>query len=643
MGVRSLLSFMSNSNEFFKDCSYSNGYLVIDGINLVYVLHNKCPRKNCCFGGEYQAFYDFVVQFFSVLRSCGIKPVVVLDGAADRSKAMTQWRRARDQAAKAIICDPSNQHEVIVKPVFAVWIFIEAVKTFDNAVIFHSLYEADGYLARIARRLDCPVLSNDSDFFIFDVRYITLNSVDWASSTEGSLLCEEFDRDKFLDRFAMNDKPDMLPLLAVLMGNDYVNPRTFDRIFEQIHLPKKKYLSPRHRKMTGLLRWLSREDAVKDALDRLMNAIPLDHREQTRAKVVSGIAMYALDINMCSSTLEEAIEEIRLVDHSILPVEMCQELADAYHNCDALLLSQIVLNRSVILSTQVECPDQQSARLFALPLTKEYCRLIFTRQNMLADEQSTSVEVKVILRQGRGIIPVTICLDQPLNLENECERRDHLVGILRAEKVMKCEEVEEKEKFLLTCMCYWRHCQPEAPSAIQILALVLCIKIWESGDGLKEKVKRFKIVDKSSKAVKNFDRQLVHSFSNLQAVMYQAVFVNNLLGKPFPQLNILFWSGTILYNLCQEFPSCQDALKYFEFDSVFHSEVSLQFNLWCQLLDIDTSGAVKDRPTKKRNGRKQRKVKDNIEKDPNVSSHDEDKVIDLHEHDINNRFALLAL
>ena len=111
-------------------------YVFTDGINLVYVLYNKSPRKNCSYGGEYELFYSHVCQFFTVLRRCGIKPVVVLDGAADKSKAMTQWRRARDQAVKAVSVDPANQHDVVVKPVFAVMVFIEAVKTFDNAVIF---------------------------------------------------------------------------------------------------------------------------------------------------------------------------------------------------------------------------------------------------------------------------------------------------------------------------------------------------------------------------------------------------------------------------------------------------------------------------------------------------------------------------
>ena len=137
---------------------------------------------------------------------------------------------------------------MIVLPAFALQVFIQAVKAFDNAFIFQSILEADAYLAHIAIRLGCPVLSNDSDFFIFNVRYIPLNSVEeWDNSSAeggGELICEEFDREKFLERFPLKD-PEMLPLLAVLMGNDYVNPRIFDRIFEQIHLPKKKYLSPR--------------------------------------------------------------------------------------------------------------------------------------------------------------------------------------------------------------------------------------------------------------------------------------------------------------------------------------------------------------------------------------------------------------
>ena len=79
------------------------------------------------------------------------------------------------------------------------------------------------------------------------MRYIPLNSVDWQGSNN-SLLCQEFDRDCFMKRFSMTGKPEMLPLLAVLMGNDYVNPHTFDRVSF-----KKQQSSKSHFESTNLI------------------------------------------------------------------------------------------------------------------------------------------------------------------------------------------------------------------------------------------------------------------------------------------------------------------------------------------------------------------------------------------------------
>ena len=116
-------------------------------------------------------------------------------------------------------------------------------------------------------------------------------------------------------------------------------------------------------------------------------------------------------------------------------MKVCQEFVDLYHSLEALLLTQILINRSVILSTLVEDQGQESARLFALPITRDYCRLIFTRQNELTEKQS--VEVKVIVRKGRGIVPLTLTLDTPLSLETETEKRDYLIKKLYAETALE--------------------------------------------------------------------------------------------------------------------------------------------------------------------------------------------------------------
>ena len=40
-----------------------------------------------------------------------------------------------------------------------------------------------------------------------------------------------------------------------------------------------------------------------------------------------------------------------------------------------------MLNKSVIFSTQIESREEEGSRKFALPLTRDYCRIVFTNLN----------------------------------------------------------------------------------------------------------------------------------------------------------------------------------------------------------------------------------------------------------------------
>ena len=184
---------------------------------------------------------------------------------------------------------------------------------------------------------------------------------------------------------------------------------------------------------------------------------------------------------------------------------------------------------------------------------------------------------------------------------------------------------------------------------MQVLAILVCLTSHEfrPDSAWIDKTKKLRISDKSPKAVKNFDRDLVHSFSNLQAVLFQSVLLNNLLGNPLPQLSMLFWSGITMYNLCQEFSSVQDALQFFEFDKKFHSEVTAQLSLWCKLLDIDlSSAAIPPRKTKKKRTRKRGPksgAADDILALSDVNGEEENANGSCSDRDINNRFALLSV
>ena len=74
---------------------------------------------------------------------------------------------------------------------------------------------------------NCPVISNDSDFFIFDVTFVSLDSLDlsWPDEAEG-VACKRFNKGKLLTHYGLASA-ELLHLLASLMGNDYIPPQVF--------------------------------------------------------------------------------------------------------------------------------------------------------------------------------------------------------------------------------------------------------------------------------------------------------------------------------------------------------------------------------------------------------------------------------
>ena len=84
----------------------------------------------------------------------------------------------------------------------------------------------------MAIKENCPVVSNDSDFFIFNVDFILLSSIELSdfSRDKNSLECEIFMRKKMLAHYNIFSV-ELLQLAAALIGNDYLAPEVFDKVF----------------------------------------------------------------------------------------------------------------------------------------------------------------------------------------------------------------------------------------------------------------------------------------------------------------------------------------------------------------------------------------------------------------------------
>jgi hypothetical protein len=88
-----------------------------------------------------------------------------------------------------------------VLPLLLKTAFLTVLKEFDVEVV-QCQYEADGDLASLARGLKCPVVSNDSDFYVMDVLVIPLTLMELNNAVKCddgfAIQCKLFDMANFL-------------------------------------------------------------------------------------------------------------------------------------------------------------------------------------------------------------------------------------------------------------------------------------------------------------------------------------------------------------------------------------------------------------------------------------------------------------
>ncbi|XP_062500785.1 protein asteroid homolog 1-like [Corticium candelabrum] len=209
MGIRGLTSFMKGIRAVWTSTCLSSTKLVIDGNNLLFHLYISSGLDMQC-GGQYLEYYQLIRVFFSTLKKHHIEAVVVLDGVDEGDlKLPTRRKRANEKIGKAQTFD-------CVPPLFIEQVFFQAAADSDVELKMCD-YEGDTVAAQLANSLCCPVLSNDSDFYILDIRLglIPINTFEWQQNG-GPIRCQSYHRDAFLRHINLSDE--FLPLLAVLIA-----------------------------------------------------------------------------------------------------------------------------------------------------------------------------------------------------------------------------------------------------------------------------------------------------------------------------------------------------------------------------------------------------------------------------------------
>ena len=153
--------------------------------------------------------------------------------------------------------------------------------------------EADRDIASLAKDWACPVLSDDSDFFIFDVKggFIPLSSFD-----VGELTARIFYRSDVASNLGIREE--LLPLFASLVSNDYVSWQALEPFHCEIYSSAsdgRKRKVDRFSDVKKFLSQFSNSITQKEAFESAMGRVePGESRERLEKAVKYSLQEYEI-------------------------------------------------------------------------------------------------------------------------------------------------------------------------------------------------------------------------------------------------------------------------------------------------------------------------------------------------------------
>ncbi|XP_072186722.1 single-strand DNA endonuclease ASTE1 isoform X2 [Excalfactoria chinensis] len=551
MGVPGLTGFVEERGAFFAELRVRDTKLVIDGSSLYYHLF-FASDADCRRGGDYGQFAAAADEFFAVLRSCGVAAFVVLDGgrgAADR-KLRTLQERAAERLRRAQGLSRGDGGRVL--PLLARLVFVQALRR--AAVPFVQCWaEADREVAALANRWGCPVLSNDSDFFVFELTggYCPLSAFRWrdvrAERSGRYVPARRFEADSFCGHFGRLRRS-VLPLFAVISGNDYVDAAAFDGFFDQVRLPG------RHGRTRGLLGWLAGFAGPEEAADAVLKRLGRRRRDAARELLSAALEDYEpSEVNLEEFFLEGRYR-CREAEASGLPPWM---LGASARGELAPLVKNVVTLRSTFLHVQMEDMRRPSAHRAALPIRQVLYGLLL-RAAPGADAQSS-----LPAPFGDDGFALDKLVEVPV------PRRQLLLLETLGVKMSLLESVPAHLQLPVAVTCYWTRCSEPKVNLHHLKALLLMIVSGELhritndpdltvlhpednsiayNEFLKWKEEKLQN--------KDFDLDAAHGFCQWQCCLEMGLYLNQLLCSPLPEPDLArLYSGTLVHGLYQELKS----------------------------------------------------------------------------------------
>uniref|UniRef100_UPI003AAC8E4B single-strand DNA endonuclease ASTE1-like n=1 Tax=Centroberyx gerrardi TaxID=166262 RepID=UPI003AAC8E4B len=550
MGVQGLCRLIEANSQIYRDVRFRDSRLVIDGFNLCHWLYFRSGLDQN-HGGEYAAFEDLIGKFVKALKDCRIEPYVVLDGGTDITKLETLRSRAKDRIQRAHAVAEEGGWGSILPPL-ANQVFKQMLVRLE-VPLAQCFGEADREIAALASEWKCPVLSNDSDFYIFDLPagLLPIHRFQWksvgrnGSRRESFIRCKSYTTSSFCTLF--NIQPQVLPVFAALAGNDYVKLR-------EVRLTSCWARStPAGSGSTGLLeellRWLrgfQRPQETVEAALRLMG----DLSRQREAEVLQGLSLGTEEYQLHPSYLRRFFTDgtvphllpdaVGLVpDWARLPLTQGRLTDDIL---DVLLLKR------VRLGVMVDHGSLPSAYLTSRPLRRVMYGLLLGGGRSARVEES---DRKGLRLDSCRIRPALRGVAQQLKLDslNKAAHSLRLQVFLEALGVQptRLSGLPPHLRLPVAVTCYWMREASPPPDRSLLQALMLGLV---TGEMHRESAGSSALRSTRKHCERKPHLGVAHAYNQWQACMKDSIHLNQLLGCPLPEPHIAWlYQGPLAHQL----------------------------------------------------------------------------------------------
>lgn len=540
-----MTTFLENHQNIYREVQFRGSRLVIDGCNLNYLLYfNSGLDQN--HGGEYAAYGNLIERFITALRTCDIAPYVVLDGGSDVTdkKLDTVAHRSEDRIRRAHEAAVSGKRMAVL-PRMAELVFIQTLARLEVPVA-QCFAEADQEIAALASEWRCPVLSNDSDFYILDLPagFLPISHFQWQqvkqSGSRSSITCRRYYASSFCAFFGLRRQ--LLPALAALAGNDYVKLRG---IKWARFGPAGGETSGR---LEGLVCWLKDFQDPQEALEKSLDLMeePSENKKELLQRLRLGMEEYQLGRSCLSRFfLHRAPPEFPALEEEtdLVPNWMLLPLTQARlsgHVLDALRLHRMGLGSAV------ESEDLPSANRTSTPIRQVmYGLLLGRRKSVLVEEidrdglELTSIPVEPVFT--RTSEKLRLCSLQEVALSDRLKVLLEALGV--TEECLK--PLPPQLQLPAAVTCYWL--QNAQPPEDLLRALLLGMS---SGNAPTSGTGKQSLTKPAGGSKLKVDLHVAHAFNQWQACLKDSIRLNQLLVLPLPEPDVSrLYEGTLVHQL----------------------------------------------------------------------------------------------